>query len=147
MIESFGDSVRFRFKSVTLGFYEIDVPGAGTYSFPPGNVALHFSVSELTDLPVKPGVATLDAEKASFPLYIRNWKKGDQFYPLGMKGRKKLSDFWIDQKVPREQRKRIPLIFKNEDLIAISDLRIDDRFKITDSTRKVLRIEVQKNDV
>lgn len=147
MVESLGDSVRFRSKIGTVGYCEIDVPGAGTYPYPPGNVALHFSVLETIELPAQTGVAILDAEKASFPLYIRNWKKGDQFYPFGMRGRKKLSDFWIDHKVLRRQRKRIPLVFKNEELIWVGGYRIDDRYKITDSTKKVLRIELKGEHV
>lgn len=147
MIESLGDSVRFRVKHGAVGYCEIDVPGAGTYPYPPGNVALHFSVLETIELPAQSDVATLDAEKASFPLYVRNWKKGDQFYPFGMRGRKKLSDFWIDQKIPRPQRKRIPLVFKNEELIWIGGYRIDDRYKVTGATKKVLRIELKSEHV
>ena len=64
-----------------------------------------------------------------------------------MRGRKKLSDFWIDHKIPRHQRKRIPLVFKNEELIWVGGYRIDDRYKITESTKKVLRIELKGEHV
>jgi tRNA(Ile)-lysidine synthase len=147
MIESFGDSVRFRSKIGSIGYCEIDVPGAGIYPFPPGNVALDFSISETIELPSPKDVAFLDAEKASFPLSIRNWKKGDHFYPFGMSGRKKLSDFWIDEKIPRKERKRIPLVFKNDDLIWIGGHRIDERYRIIGSTKKVLKIELQREHV
>jgi tRNA(Ile)-lysidine synthase len=147
MIESQGDFIRFPSKSGEIGYFEVDVSGAGSYSFQPGNAVLHFSISDQLELPKIPTIAVLDAEKAQFPLLIRNWKKADYFQPLGMPGRKKLSDYWIDCKVPRWARKRIPLVFKDDELVWVAGFHIDHRYRITDQTRKVMRIELQKEHV
>ena len=87
-----------------------------------------------------PFVAELDPEMVSFPMLIRTWRKGDYFYPLGMKDKKKLSDYFIDRKYSLDK-KESTLILESGGMIAwiIGD-RIDDRFRIKESTSKVLRI-------
>ncbi len=144
VVKSTEDSVRFSRKASGVGFCEIDVPGPGGYSFPPGSVHLNFSTANSAEFRVQDGVAFLDGEKASFPLHVRNWKKGDSFQPLGMEGRKKISDFLIDRKIPKEERKKIPLVFKNDDLIWVAGQQIHQEYRVTGRTRKVLKIELVK---
>jgi tRNA(Ile)-lysidine synthetase-like protein len=127
------------------GALEIDVPSEGRYFFAPGNCFLQFSCPVEAAFGVSENVAVLDLEKASFPLYIRNARKGDRFQPLGMSGHKKLSDFFIDRKIPRGERKSIPLVFKNDDLLWVAGQQMDENFRITLKTKKFLRIELQKN--
>jgi tRNA(Ile)-lysidine synthase len=115
--------------------------------FPPGKLQLQFSLVENKQLHRSPQIALIDAKKAPFPLTIRNWKKGDSFQPFGMQGHKKLSDYWIDKKVPRAERKRIPLVFKGDQLIWIAGYTIDDHFKVTNQTRSVLKIEMVSTNV
>jgi tRNA(Ile)-lysidine synthetase-like protein len=134
-------------KQGPIGLIEIDVPGAGTYLFPPANLQLVFSASKKNDLHYSSTTAHLDADLANFPFIIRNWIKGDSFQPLGMRGHKKLSDYWIDRKVPRHQRKRIPLVFQGEELIWVAGYTIDDRFKVTEKTINVLKIEMHTKNV
>lgn len=141
MVECSQERIQFLPKTSRTGFQEIDVTGAGDYQFPPAKISLKFSVVKKAELPALRHLAFVDAEKASFPLTIRNWKKGDSFQPLGMKGRKKLSDFWIDRKVPQSKRKNIPLVLKDEQIVWIAGQQIDDQFKITSNTRKILKIE------
>jgi tRNA(Ile)-lysidine synthase len=62
-----------------------------------------------------------------------------------MTGRKKLSDYWIDNKVPREMRKTIPLVFKDDDLIWMAGYQIHDQYKVSPSTKRLLRIELKKD--
>lgn len=143
MVQCSQERIQFSQKTARAGFLEIDVTGAGSYPFPPSNTSLRFSIVEKAELPSLRHLAFVDAEKASFPLAIRNWKKGDSFQPFGMKGRKKLSDFWIDRKVPRPERKRIPLVFKHDRLLWIAGYEIDDEFKVTPTTRKILKIELE----
>ena len=87
----------------------------------------------------------VDSAKLIYPLTFRTWQKGDSFYPLGMNNRKKLSDFFIGQKVPLHQKKHIPLLVNgNGELIWVSGYRPDDRYKVTDSTKKVTIFELYK---
>ena len=65
---------------------------------------------------------------------------GDTFMPLGMKGRMKLKDFFISSKIPKEERRTIPLLLSDNDIIWVIGLRIDERFKITKDTKKILKV-------
>jgi len=88
-------------------------------------------------------IAYLDGGKVSMPLTIRNAKPGDRFQPLGMKGEKKIKDFFIDEKVPIRERKRIPMLFFGDMLGWVVGMRINHRLRINKETRKVLRIEIK----
>lgn len=86
-------------------------------------------------------IAMLDYEKITFPLKIRKWQKGDTFYPLGMNGKKKLSDFFIDQKKSlREKENTWILTDTFENVLWVIGMRIDNRFKVTEKTKKILQI-------
>lgn len=82
----------------------------------------------------------VDSDKVSNKFILRPWQDGDRFYPLGLSGSKKVSDFLNDQKVSVfEKRKQFVLINKKK-IVWVVGHRIDDRFKVTDKTRKVLRL-------
>ena len=85
-----------------------------------------------------------DVDKLNFPLIVRPRKEGDFFYPLGFGKKKKLQDFFVDEKVPRDERDAIPLIVSGKDIIWVVGYRGDERFKVTDETKRVLRVEVKK---
>jgi tRNA(Ile)-lysidine synthase len=84
--------------------------------------------------------AYLDAEKTIFPLEIRTWRAGDSFMPLGMDHFKKLSDFFIDNKVPLSEKKKIPLLLSGGKIAWVAGFRPDQRFAITPTTRTILKI-------
>lgn len=87
-------------------------------------------------------VAQLDFALLKFPLILRGWKDGDHFQPLGLKGKKKLSDFFIEQKIPLSRKKDIAILENgNGDIIWIAGFRIDERYKITANTKKVFIFE------
>jgi tRNA(Ile)-lysidine synthase len=96
--------------------------------------------SSLQDLEAGPWTASLDADRIVFPLMLRNFRPGDRFIPLGMKGHKKLKDFFVDMKIPSDARSRIPVLAQGDQLVWVCGLRMDDRFKVTPSTRRVLKI-------
>ena len=92
-----------------------------------------------------PMAASVDAELLLFPLTLRAWQQGDHFYPLGMKGRKKVGDFFIAQKVPLHTKHQVPLLVNgNGDIIWIAGHRLDERYKVTENTKKVIIFELYK---
>ncbi len=89
-------------------------------------------------------VACLDFDQLEFPLLIRKWQQGDYFQPLGITGFKKVSDFFIDEKIPLHEKENIWLLCSGKKIVWIMGLRIDNRFKITSETRSIFRIEIRK---
>lgn len=88
--------------------------------------------------------AFIDADKLIYPLKIRVWQKGDKFKPIGMQGFKKLSDFFIDEKIPLHLKNNIPIIENaNGDIVWLAGLRQDNRYKITPNTKKVAILELK----
>lgn len=87
---------------------------------------------------------SIDKNLLKFPLTVRKWQNGDYFYPLGMQGKKKLSKFFKDEKISiLEKEKTWLLCSANNEVIWIVGKRLDNRFKITESTTKTLKITIQ----
>ncbi|MES2286778.1 MAG: tRNA lysidine(34) synthetase TilS [Bacteroidota bacterium] len=95
-----------------------------------------------TEIQKSTSIAYLDLEKLEFPLEIRKWQKGDVFYPFGMKGKKKLSDFFIDKKLSLNQKENAWLLTSKGKIAWVIGQRIDNRFKITDKTRKIYIVKL-----
>jgi tRNA(Ile)-lysidine synthase len=107
-------------------------------------VHLKMKVAPKTDdfsISTNENIAQLDFNKLKFPLKIRKCNEGDYFFPLGMKGRKKVSDFFVDQKIPVPEKRKIYLLLSGRDIVWIIGKRMDDRYKITGKTTKVLIVE------
>ena len=88
-----------------------------------------------------PQVAQLDYDKLTFPLKIRKWQVGDRFHPLGMKGSKLLSDFFVDQKMTTRQKDECQVLTTADgEIVWVIGRRIDDRYKVTERTKTILFI-------
>lgn len=83
---------------------------------------------------------TLDMEKIKGNIIARNWKKGDKMIPLGMKHPKKLQDIFVDSKVPREDRYRVPILCDEEGIIWVVGLRMSERVKVDYGTKLILHL-------
>lgn len=82
----------------------------------------------------------VDSEKLNFPLKLRKWSSGDTFQPFGMKGKKKLSKFFKDEKIPLNEKDKIWLLLSDEKIVWIIGHRMDDSFKVNENTEKILKI-------
>ncbi|MFV0390919.1 MAG: tRNA lysidine(34) synthetase TilS [Paludibacteraceae bacterium] len=86
----------------------------------------------------------VDADKLQFPLVLRRWKPGETFFPFGMKRSKKLSDFFIDEKINRNQKEDTWLLISGDKIVWIVGLRLDDRFRIEKNTKTILEINFKR---
>lgn len=85
-----------------------------------------------------------DYEKFRETITVRNRRDGDRFWPLGLSGKKKLKDFFIDCKVERRERDLVPLICHGKEIVWVVGYRISDKYKITDKTQQILSIKLLK---
>ncbi len=124
----------------------------GTYGLEPGSDAVIKEAGILikaTAVDLSPDVdgrtaIVLDADKTALPLTVRARKPGDFFYPYGFGKRKKLQDFFVDEKVPRDERDRVPIVTSREDIVWVSGMRQDERYKAAPGTKRFLLIETKK---
>lgn len=91
-------------------------------------------------IPSSPLIASLDLDLVTFPVTVRPWEPGDRFMPLGMNKMKKISDFLIDLKVPVSNKEKVLLLVSETGVIWVMGYRIDDRYRITDQTARVLAL-------
>lgn len=84
----------------------------------------------------------VDKDLLKFPLQVRQWRKGDYFYPFGMQGKKKLSKFFKDEKLSIFEKEQIWLLCSQNNIVWIINKRLDDRFKITERTDQILKISL-----
>jgi len=111
------------------------------------NYPLRLMVEKLDRTPAfrfstHPNIVDLDLDKLDFPLILRHWQDGEYFQPLGMSGLKKLSDFFIDEKFSIPEKENAWILASGNQVVWIVGKRLDDRFKITSKTKRILRIKL-----
>lgn len=111
--------------------------------FAPLNLELSRFGEQGFSIPDDPKTACLDFEKLSFPLVLKKWQPGEYFRPLGLKGFKKLSDFFIDEKLSIPEKEDAWILYSEGKVAWVVGFRIDDRFKITPETRKVYQLKIR----
>jgi tRNA(Ile)-lysidine synthase len=108
-------------------------------------VTLSFTLinkDELSEINKSPRYAYLDYDKVNFPLILRPWKKGEYFMPFGMKSLKKLSDFFINQKMSLVEKERTWILASDQHPVWIVGRRIDNRYRIGEETKRVLMVRL-----
>ncbi len=121
--------------------YSMDGPGTFHLKALKNTISLEETGKmSLPDMNNSPWTAFLNADHITYPLMIRSFRPGDKFVPLGMSGHKKLKDFFIDLKVPAEERACTPILTHKDMILWVCGFRIDDRIKVTPDTKKVLRV-------
>ncbi|MDD3286343.1 tRNA(Ile)-lysidine synthase [bioreactor metagenome] len=128
-------------KPQNLNQYLIEESQTSVYS----PIILHMEILkdlQYVKIPKNKEVAMLDYDKLSFPLILRKWKKGDSFFPYGLQGEKKISEFYKNLKYSILDKENQWLLCSENDIIWVVGQRIDDRYKITKSTKTIYKIEL-----
>lgn len=124
--------------------YPVNIPGR--IEVPEAGLSINFQFTARPDQAIflTPGspIVYLDYGALRPPLVIRNVIPGDRMQPLGMEGRKKIKALFIDAKVPRAERNKLPLLADQQSVIWAVGLRISSRVVITEKTRQVLKVEI-----
>ncbi|MEG1664873.1 MAG: tRNA lysidine(34) synthetase TilS [Mucinivorans sp.] len=98
------------------------------------------TIDDFDTLHTEANVALLSADSLQFPLELRRWQQGDSFVPIGMHGFKKVSDYLIDAKVSMVDKENQGVLLSGEAIVWLVGRRIDDRYKVTERSKKVVRI-------
>ncbi len=127
---------------ILTGEFQLNIPGE---TILPGWRVVAEIITEFMAFPGNNNlVALFDFQKTGNRLLVRSRKPGDRFQPLGMKELKKLQDFMVDAKIPRLWRDCIPLVCSPEQILWVVGWRIDDRVKVTETTKEILRLQFEQ---
>ncbi len=123
------------------GVFQLNVPGETR--IPGWRVEAEImSRKHMPEMPQDNMTACFDLDRVGYKIEVRAPKTGDRFQPLGMKELKRVSEFMIDARIPRDWRKRVPVFSTPEQIIWVAGWRIDDRVKVTPETRRVLYLRM-----
>ena len=126
-----------------LGTFTLNVPGE--FVSRESRVVIKASIEDNVDsYGDGKTIAVFDADKTGTILIVRPRENGDFFHPMGFGKRKKLQDYFVDEKVPRDERNEIPIIMSGDDIVWIAGFRGDERFKVSDETKRFLKMEFKR---
>ncbi len=128
--------------------FEYTLKGDGKLIIHEAEKTIQVETLENDMLPAPPqdsDIALLNGDLLSFPLTVRNFRNGDKFIPFGMKGHKKLKNFFIDLKIPPDIRRKTPILLKDDKIAWICGYRIDDRFKVTPEAKRILKVTLLRH--
>jgi tRNA(Ile)-lysidine synthase len=117
---------------------EIEIGGSGTVDG--SKITINYVDKHIVSYSNNKKIEYINADKVSHKFILRFWNDGDRFYPLGLNGSKKVSDFLNDQKVSSLGKRRQLVLENNKKIVWVVGHRVDNRFRITDKTRKVLQL-------
>jgi len=160
------DGIRIQRNKNLLTFYQVEEPlRKSRLEIRPAPQSFFYSVSGPADcvtisetgaelifseMPIGSGklddrsekIALLDLDMLDFPLILRNIQPGDRFNPLGVPGTQKIKKYFIDHKIDRTERRQCPILLSGNEVVWLAGHRIGGHFKVTPTTRRVLRIEI-----
>jgi tRNA(Ile)-lysidine synthase len=128
--------------AVPEGPWTLRVPGEVTIE--PLGFAFSARRSRAKRPPASPMAALVDSAKISGPLTVRTRRRGDRFRPLGMTGTVKLQDFFVNAKVPRAERARIPLVLSGDEIVWVVGYRVGEGFKVTPTSQRTIRLDASR---
>lgn len=134
-------------KNNNTGF-QFSIDGPGTYDLDTINCRLIIEeIKDAVDYNEQRDEfsAFIDADAIQYPLTVRNFQHGDRFIPLGMKGHKKIKDYFIDKKILSEKRTSTPIVLSGKKIIWVCGFRIDDSVKITPGTSNTIKLTLMTN--
>ncbi len=137
--------LRGRSRAVPEGgfFYSVQIPGVLELTNLGTRLRFELTIANGSEKkPVDLRQVFMDYDKISFPLAVRNMEPGDRIRPFGMTGRKKLSDLFIDLKIPRFNRSRLPILVDREEVLWIPGIGLSEKVRTTPKTRKILKAEI-----
>lgn len=113
-----------------------DVPATGI------NMPLQLEITEVEFMDeTGKDIIYVDADKVEFPLILKHWEEGEDFYPFGMRGKKKLSKFFKDEKLSLLEKERIYILYNKDEVVWIIGMRMDNRYKVTEKTKRILKMK------
>lgn len=126
-------------QSISTTVLDIQIPGPGIYETPVGT--LEISNEPRSSQSTDPYTEFVSSEALPFPLSFRFWLEGDKIQPFGMKGKKLLSDFFIDNKIDRDTKNKLPLLALEKEIFWIPGLRISEKLRLSDSMAPCFKLK------
>ncbi|MBN2027843.1 MAG: tRNA lysidine(34) synthetase TilS [Actinobacteria bacterium] len=151
-----GHSARRVYDRIVLGprpaadsLPDTRIAGEGTHIIAGAGLQLDVGIRPWTDVDPREAVedageAWVDADRISFPLLARGVRPGDRFRPLGAPGTRKLQDFLVDEKIPREDRPRVVIIECKGEIVWVAGMRIAESFKVREDTARIAVLKIEK---